>query len=217
MPSGIQVTGSHGLIQIDESHYNLALLAKASFSAGSSIVVSNATRPVVALGAGNPAVPWVVSMNGSDATIAFKGGPGTAYIFDDPVPQGSGAGIQVFDASGKCCYDSSHKYMRVVGANSFSANILHPSDPGISHSSGSQTWAVMFSSFGGRIRSNGVNSGMGFWYADVFAAAGWVSGNTVRVTALDAGNAQAPSEFYDSINDGTAKGGSYLLLDVTGY
>lgn len=132
MPEGIQVIGSHGIVQIDSEYRNLAFLSKHTLttnlalnvdSSQVSLALTGRTTPVVAIRSTMPVI--VISVfkpNATDWTFTFiaKGAIGTqfdVYVFDvPPAPPTNGSGLQVFTSTGLCAFDSSRKGMVVVDA-----------------------------------------------------------------------------------------------------
>lgn len=119
MPAGLQVTGSHNILQIDEAYRNLALRVKGTLPA-TAPSISNFTYPILAIRApstSNGAFPIGYSDSGGTRTFGFRDSPNDAewFIFDVPITQ-SNVGLQVFDTAGALVFDSGNDYMRPVGS-----------------------------------------------------------------------------------------------------
>lgn len=93
MPTGIQVIGASGSVQIDENYRNLALREKGTHA--------------------NPPV------NNGQGLVAYKynSAVGDTYDwwrFDEPQFTQSNYGLQLFDANGNVIFDATQKYARMV-------------------------------------------------------------------------------------------------------
>lgn len=115
MPAGLQVIGSHGIIQVDENFSNLAYRGSGSFSG--SLTLSGLNFPVLAFRPGNvqgTSISRIVAGGGGNFTWHFTGsGSGNYWLFDIPEQSGS-FGLQVFRADGSLAFDSGRRYMKVV-------------------------------------------------------------------------------------------------------
>ena len=121
MPVGLQVTGSHGVLQIDETYRNLSLRAKGAVSG--SVSLASATSPLIAFTTTNTlgALVNFASISAGTYTWSFRQVPTATnyYVFDVPIasslPAGQNIGFQVFNASGLTVFDTANEYMRVIG------------------------------------------------------------------------------------------------------
>lgn len=129
MPAGLQIFGSHGVIQIDETHKNFVVVQQGSkvsgdwsFSGGSyftSVVVTNAVAPLVAYKS-DAVVAFVhTSISGSTWTFGFRSDTPDAmsfWVFDEaPASSPDNFGLEIYNASGQRVFHSSQKPMKVVG------------------------------------------------------------------------------------------------------
>lgn len=139
MTAGLQVHNSSGVLQIDETFKNLVFIQKGTLPAGSpgspgTLTLSGRATPVLVLAGSTPAIIWSVSSSGGTYTYTVYGGTDTYYLFDvPPAPSLHGFGLQVFDASGNCAFDSNRKYMRPKGEKTTNMT-SSPSPPGRSGS-----------------------------------------------------------------------------------
>ncbi|CAL1777613.1 hypothetical protein BRC2024_KCUCJSVR_CDS_0152 [Acinetobacter phage vB_AbaM_KissB] len=126
-------------IIIDDNFSNLAFVNKFqvvidkvgwfgdNFRTG-TLTISNAVNPVIAIKTSDMGVCLDRATNESTGvfTYIFKAGKAysnttiTVYVFDSITTQGN-FGLQTFDASGKICFDSTLKYMRVKGSVTFTS------------------------------------------------------------------------------------------------
>lgn len=127
MPTGIEVRNNSGSIQINDQNPTLALRSKqagvtsASLYSYTTHVFNNVDVPAFGLQCQSTWV-YIASMKrvGNTVTVtvggAITGRDYTIYHFDRPLPTSSnGFGLQVFDASGKCTFDS-HRSPGVIRA-----------------------------------------------------------------------------------------------------
>jgi hypothetical protein len=118
MTAGLQVIGPSSVLQIDETFRNLAFIQKGTVSGNpATLVLSNRTTPVLALGGDNLGAIWSVSVSGSTYTYTiYTSGTVTYYLFDvPPTPPLHGAGLQVFTSAGLIAFDSEQRYMKPKG------------------------------------------------------------------------------------------------------
>jgi hypothetical protein len=139
MPAGFQLVNAHGMVQVDESYVNLALVAKGvvSIPAGGIGGIHAAPQihypgisPILCIRPVNTyAFIRRVMKSGSTYSYVINGGFAGAmngsplaetfswYIFDrmSQVPA-SNSGLQVFNASGELTFSSNSRPMRVVTA-----------------------------------------------------------------------------------------------------
>lgn len=125
------------VVVVDDTFVNLRFIAKYSvninivgpfgqnFRTG-TLNINNVINPVVAIKTGSLGVclfKMVLETNGS-YTYYFQAGAAnvdtiiTVYVFDYSSVQGN-YGLQTFDATGKLVFDSSMRYMKVVGIATF--------------------------------------------------------------------------------------------------
>jgi hypothetical protein len=128
------VFNANGVLQIDETYANLALIATGQVAASTQVpgyfvfiyyatVTVSALNPLVAVRANYPVALRAVRQSGSQWTFELSvdsktldGTPITYYVFDTPpAPPAHGVGLQVFNAAGRCTFDSSFKYMLPAG------------------------------------------------------------------------------------------------------
>lgn len=126
MPSGIEVRNDSGAIQINEQNPTLSLRSKQSNTTPGSLyqfrthTFNDVDVPAFGLSCQSASV-FIVSVKrvGTTCTVQVGGNAVnhdyTIYHFDRPQPVSSGFGIQVFDATGKCTFDS-HRSPGVIRA-----------------------------------------------------------------------------------------------------
>lgn len=128
MPTGLQIIGDSGAVQVDESFASLALRGKgsATFATYETDPRDSATLtvtiageyPLLAYRSAFPVALWYVEQSGANwifHLITAKSNAGQSlqwYVFDRPVDIGSKYGLQVFDASGRLTFDALQKYLR---------------------------------------------------------------------------------------------------------
>lgn len=117
MPAGIEVRNNNGTIQINELNPTLALRGKQSNTTPAALyqyrthTFTGVDVPAFGLSCQSTAV-FIVSFKrvGSTCTVQVGGNAVnrdyTIYHFDRPQPTSGGYGLQVFDATGKCTFDS---------------------------------------------------------------------------------------------------------------
>lgn len=127
MAAGFEVKTDTGIVQVDATYKNLALLSKHSVSVtggsgwlapySATFTAPAGSNRVFALRSGTPAV--VSRVVGDQVTIATTS-PTTVEVFvfaDIPATVGaSGAALVVYNADGEVTFSSDMRYMRVVGA-----------------------------------------------------------------------------------------------------
>lgn len=132
MAVGLRVRNNNNVIQIDNQYKNLAMTQKGTVTtiagaipqfnpnvAYASITVSG-TNPQIALIPTEDAVAslWYISMSGANfvfhivsraaATIPY-------YVFDNTISGVGGAKLKMRDSAGNLFFDSSNKYLKIVG------------------------------------------------------------------------------------------------------
>ena len=157
MPTGLQITNSTGVLQIDETFRNLALRQKGTIAAATNLVISGLTSPILAFRpvTGNGTGFTKITDNGTGTftwTASVRSSAANYWLFDVPLASAETVGLRVYDASSNLAFDSGQKYMKpVVGLTNFGGqngilnNIL---STGISEAA-SKTYAVVISSLGG--------------------------------------------------------------------
>jgi hypothetical protein len=129
MPAGLQVFGSHGVLQIDETYKNFVMVASGSKASGAwaaagvsnfvQVVVTNAVTPLVAFSCANQVGLGYVGISGSTWTFTFlTNNPATMnyWVFDESPSASPGSfGFEVYNAAGARVFHSSQKPLRVVG------------------------------------------------------------------------------------------------------
>lgn len=128
MPAGfVSYNSATGSVQIDETYFNLALVAKTDIVSAPSgeggyraqVVVDSATPPAVAFrtpGGQRVALQQVTKAGTVWTYDFFTMGSGitiTCYLFGLPVYQGGGSGLVVYNSAGQVTFDSRMKYARV--------------------------------------------------------------------------------------------------------
>lgn len=115
MPAGLQVHGSHGVLQVDENYRNLCFKSKGNISGSGTVVVNNASFPIVALyPTAGTAIITHVTVSGSTYTFSIEGTT-EYFVFDvPPAFPANGVGLQVWDAAGAPAFDSNLPYMKPV-------------------------------------------------------------------------------------------------------
>lgn len=144
MPAGLRVINSNGNLIIDERFFNYCFVSKhtltfqvaggpvtGGFGRQAFLTLNSGEAPIVAARSSKPFTASRARKVGANFEFAFIsanfGGanPGDTidvYVFDrPPVRTGAGYGLRVFDATGKCTFDSANKYMKVVDARTFNS------------------------------------------------------------------------------------------------
>ena len=119
--TGIQVTGSHGVLQIDELYKNLVKRAKGTIpNTGAGVSFAGATSPLLAcrtLDTGGVGLNFITISSGTWTWASRQIPVSTTYwVFDvAPASPAHGTGVQVFDASGNTVFDNFNEYLKIVG------------------------------------------------------------------------------------------------------
>jgi len=125
VPSGLQVLNDAGTFQLDENYRNLVFIEKFLFPTQSisHVFTTSGGRvaPVLVLYSTYTTLPRergigiMSSQNNGNGTWTFEArGAGEIYVFDvPPAPTVSGAGLQIFNASAQCAFDSEWQAMKI--------------------------------------------------------------------------------------------------------
>lgn len=140
MAYGIEINNSSGVLQIDETHLNLGLVASGTATCNVAVgspsnlyyaTVSKATGvtyPVIAIHTfGNAIALTRVSISGGSAIWNFVGGQNDQfiyYIFDKYPTSTTGYGLQVFDSGGDVTFNSDYPPMSVKAFGTTNTNNL---------------------------------------------------------------------------------------------
>jgi hypothetical protein len=130
MSAGLQVYNTGGVLQIDENYFCMSLRAKATVTtsghytgvpAFSYVDISyTGFRPMVALRCTSAYASVIrVSNSGTSWTFriavnSFSATSVTYYIFDRPAVVASGAGLEVYDASGNLTYSTAQAIAKLT-------------------------------------------------------------------------------------------------------
>jgi hypothetical protein len=217
MPFGLQVIGSHGVVQIDETYANLALRAQGSLSvpglSGASVVVSGLEMPIICIRntggvhvhiSSDQAVPNVTyTMRSKSATTVQW------FVFDKTAPAATGYGLNVYKDDGSLTYSTDWKVMRIgaIGDVPNQADAYTMSYGSLT-APYAATWAACLTS--SRLVSSGgsvqqILFGDGIVGADAGASTDYISIGTSPIPSAD------PPQVLLS------QGGKMMLVDVTGY
>ncbi|UJE34831.1 hypothetical protein vBAbaPP1_46 [Acinetobacter phage vB_AbaM_P1] len=138
MATYFEVLNDNSKLAIDDSFVNLRFVTKynvdiniqgpfgQNFRTG-TLNITGIVNPVIAIYSTSIGVCMFKMVNESNGsyTYTFQAGEPntnttiTVYVFDNSLTQGN-FGLQTFDASGKLCFDSSLRYMKVSGIATFS-------------------------------------------------------------------------------------------------
>lgn len=132
MAVGLRVRNNSNIIQIDNQYKNLAMRQKGTVTTVAGVIPqfnSNVAYATITVSGTNPQIAlipteaavaglWYISMSGSNfvfhivsreaATIPY-------YIFDNTLSGTAGAKLKMRDAGGNLFFDSSNKYLKIVG------------------------------------------------------------------------------------------------------
>ncbi|GEM_PF-6981959 len=234
MPAGFQAFNTAtGSVQVDENYANLALLTKVTitsaangnWAATATLSVASPTMPVVAVQSAVFVQLFRVYQSGGNWTFVYHAASAGAaincYVFGKPVaPSGSGAGLQVFDASGSLTFDSRLKYARVAQMISGAS---YASTPAVTLPSG-RTYAAVQCRYAGEYEL-AVQEDDGGPSGSLNQREDFRGGLGLRI----AGNVATPGYFQVfyrlmpttlNVNDGYFvqwQPYQWLILDVTGY
>lgn len=129
MTAGLQVYGSHGVIQIDQDYRNFVVVASGSKVSGDwvasgasnylQIVVTSATAPLLAFKCAEQVGLGYTAISGSTWTITLLTNNPAAldyWVFDvSPAASPASFGLEIYNASSERVFHTSQKPMRVVG------------------------------------------------------------------------------------------------------
>lgn len=121
MTYGLVVNNSSNVTIINDTYKNMKLVKKETYNvnAGTVIVINQSPyrNPICAI-TSNAGSCVIAHDNRSGVSywyiISTASGSFTAYIFDD-IQSGSNYGMQVYSNTSELLFDSSNKYLRVVG------------------------------------------------------------------------------------------------------
>lgn len=132
MAVGLRVRNNNNIIQIDNQYKNLAMTQKGTVTTVAGVIPqfnSNVAYATITVSGTNPQIAlipteaavaslWYISKSGSSfvfhivsraaATIPY-------YIFDNTISGIAGAKLKMRDAAGNLFFDSSNKYLKIVG------------------------------------------------------------------------------------------------------
>ena len=140
MAYGIEIDNSSGVLQIDETHLNLGLVASGTATCNVAVgspsnlyyatvtKATGVTYPVIAIHTfGNAIALTRVSISSGSAIWNFVGGQNDQfiyYIFDKYPASTTGYGLQVFDGSGNVTFNSDYPPMSVKAFGTTNTNNL---------------------------------------------------------------------------------------------
>lgn len=221
MPTGLEIVGSHGIVQVDENYKVPALRHKLTGLTGNFSFA--AVRPIVCLAGANPVLLRAVHPDnanpGNFVAVVVASGAFTAYIFDDPIAPGTGnEGFQVWRADGSLVFDSRLLYLRVATQSNLDKVQLGQGGsvvlPGLV---GTKTYAMLVTRPGLRIISGGSPSGFGQYHAAAYSFGAMAGAGYAYAVDMQSFTLSVGSAYYDSYNDGTARDGQAIAVDVTGF
>lgn len=227
MATGIEIYNSSGILQVDNSTFNISLLSSGSlqFPTGggggnaptANIVVNGATAPVLCLRSDDSAGPVAVSqatiVAGGTATytVAFPvGAIGTLYwyVFDVPSPSSENFGLQLFDASGAKVFDSARRPMVIAAV----ADIpdLRAATKFITLSAPAGRYAACLSAPRVALQQDSANT-LGLFREGVVTLQNGAGFTTEMLRVQSAVSAGQGIRYINPI------GGKLLMIDVSGY
>lgn len=132
MAVGLRVRNNANIIQIDNQYKNLAMKQKGTVSTVAGVIPqfnSNIAYATITVSGVNPqlalipseaavAALWYISRSGSDFTFHIVSRAAATipyYIFDNTTTGTAGAKLKMRDAAGNLFFDSSNKYLKVLG------------------------------------------------------------------------------------------------------
>lgn len=219
MPNGFKIIGDHGVVQIDDTFFNLGLKAKgllymppqtANMQVATLTVTAN--TPVLCIRPVATSIALLsVTRSGDQYTYTFGGFDPSAetfawYLFDKmPVVAQRGAAM-VWNANGEPVFNSDYPPMKVAGiANLPNANLT--TQAGAIDVGAAGVYAVCVSQ--GRIEHTSVRVNMGF--QGVLYVEGVKVTNTGAVTKPVLRSRDSFGGLY-----GMSQGGQLMLVDVAG-
>ncbi len=228
MPAGLIVYNSSNILQIDSTYRNMSLVSTGTIalsgadqgtcyadiprSGGTSVIAWKSNFPVSRSYAPNGDFRLSANIENRNSPIQY-------YIFDWPrfIAAGSG-GLQVRDASGELIFDSSMKWMKVVGL----INTGNSSSSGTNNSFAAKTYATMqaspagslsFAQIGGADAQGNATFVVSSSATGTYSTAngmGWAGVQYYRGAQIRASAVPAPQ-------GGSTGVGNALLLDVSYY
>lgn len=137
MPEGFQAVNDNNIVQIDSKYKNYILLTKGYADIGFqndeylpspgtpvTVTVNNAVNPIIAIHCSQYVRTWRTDLGNGSFLFKFHlaynraaSSPFWYYVFDSPppTPRAHGEGMQVFNESSQIVFDSSYKYLKVLG------------------------------------------------------------------------------------------------------
>lgn len=130
MPAGLQFQTDTGFVQIDQDYFNFGLRQKGTatcnqFLTGpttrqyATVVITNATAPMIAVHLNGELALYRVSVSGSTWTFFFIGNPGQTfewYVFDVyTAGMATNFGLEVYNAAGALAYNSGAPPAKIAG------------------------------------------------------------------------------------------------------
>ena len=118
MAVGMQIIGSHGVYQVDQTYRNLCKVAKGALA--NTISLAGSVSPLMAIRSTDTSGTLVLYITISGSTYTWNSQPTpsatTYWLFDvPPTSPATGIGLQIFDASGVVVFDTFNEYMKIVG------------------------------------------------------------------------------------------------------
>ncbi len=219
MPNGFRIVGDHGVVQIDDSFFNLGLKAKGqlymppqSASMQYATLTVTADTPVLCI---RPVVTSIalisVTRSGNQYTYTFGGKDPSSetfawYLFDKmPVVDKWGAAM-VWNASGQPVFNSDYPVMKVAAISNLPNTVLM-TQAGAIDAGVASVYAVCVTQ--GRIQHISSRAGMGFQGA--LLVEGVKVTNTGAVTKALVRSNDSAGVLY-----ATTQGGQLMLVDVSG-
>jgi len=140
MPVGFQAINDDGVVQIDENYINMQLVQKGTVALNtwtwpgihSGSFTYTGEAPIVALY--SPVVAAVTNSVRSGNSWTFYISAATEspisigyYVFDRAAISSSGAGLEIFNASGKLVYSSATKLLRIGAMPAIEGGVINSS------------------------------------------------------------------------------------------
>lgn len=125
MTAGLEVRNDYGTFLITDRDPSLALRYKRTISTDgtgyATTTFSGVEIPIVAIRSSATVYAVTQHRSASSVTVTLWSQPANSsvelFVFDRPIETPGNFGLQVFDADGKCTFDSSRQYGRVVASN----------------------------------------------------------------------------------------------------
>ena len=215
MPAGLQIYGSHGVLQIDENYKNLVVVASGSKASGDwtasggsyyvQITVTDFVTPMVAFKSDEDVGLGYTSISGANWTFTFLTNNPAAmsyWVFDQsPSASPASFGFEVYTAAGERVFHSSQKPLRVVGVGAGT------------YASG-RTYAAIRGDAG--MSWTTVSSGLPFpeeWQYDAYIPSAKVASNVITDVGVQVSSALIINDAGNYTSDITPT----LIVDVTNY